>query len=491
MKITFLYETLVPLLKTSFVLVCLVLLSACTASPKFELQRDILAAGLSPNEVSVLMIPISGTGHELALAADRPMQPASTMKLVTTAAALDLLGSNWRGQTQLLINKADAEQQTLTHPLILQGRSNTDLSYGELNFMLQQLFDQGVRHIPSGLQIDRTSFNPSRPSTDAEPFDETPRARYNHVPDPLMLQQNMHWLSLHSEGTVLKGWFSPGWPAVQLDLSALQLVSSSCENFSIHQQKITVLPLANQQWQLTISGEFPVNCQWAGQLELFDRDLNLQLAIQHYWRQLGGTIANTVIYQKAELDSHLLVQHLGRPLPEIVYRINKFSDNALARLVYANLGDSVAKPDTENLSTQPTQQLADQQISHWFHQQQISQEGLVVDNGSGLSRKARISARQLAAVLKAGWTGRHSAEYMASLPLAGVDGTLMNRLNNGPAWQRARLKTGTLRDVIALAGYVWDRHNQPWIFVGFVNSPMSASKGRPLLDRWVEQLSAH
>jgi D-alanyl-D-alanine carboxypeptidase/D-alanyl-D-alanine-endopeptidase (penicillin-binding protein 4) len=75
------------------------------------------------------------------------------------------------------------------------------------------------------------------------------------------------------------------------------------------------------------------------------------------------------------------------------------------------------------------------------------------------------------------------------LPLAGVDGTLLTRLKNGPAWQRARLKTGTLHDVTALAGYVWDRHNQPWIFVGFVNSPQAVVKGRPLLDRWVQQLA--
>jgi serine-type D-Ala-D-Ala carboxypeptidase/endopeptidase (penicillin-binding protein 4) len=475
-----------------------VLVSACSSTPKFQLQQDILAAGLSPDDVSVLMLPLSGDANELAFAADRPMQPASTMKLLTTSVALDLLGNNWRGETQLLVQKTDLDRQTLSGPLIVQGRSNTDLSYGELNFMLQQLYDQGIRHIPAGLQFDRSDFSPNRPAQNDDPFDEAPRARYNHVPDPLMLQQNMHWLSLQSAAKGVKGWFSPGWSALQFDLTALKLVDVACDTFSIHQQQIVVEQLSTElalelapeqlspeQWQLKIVGEFPANCQWQGQLELLDRDLNLQLAVQSYWRQLGGTMGNSVIFKQADADSQLLVQHLGRPLPEIVSRINKFSDNALARLVYANLAEPV-----EHSETAPTTlQMADHRVHRWFEQHKIPTTGLIIDNGSGLSRSAQISARQLAGILAASWSSRYSAEFVASLPLAGADGTLLQRLKNGPAWQRARLKTGTLRDVTALAGYVWDSHNRPWIFVGFVNAADAPTKGRPLLDKWVQQLA--
>jgi len=471
------------------VLLLALLLSACSSKPKFQLQADILAAGLSPDEVSVLMLPLSADQQELALAADRLMQPASTMKLLTTAIALDVLGSNWRGETQLLIQQSDSDRQTLSGALILQGHSNTDLSYGELNFMLQQLYDQGIRHIPAGLQIDRAEFNPGRPLQQGVPFDDAPRARYNHAPDPLMLQQNMHWLSLHAKAGEIKGWFTPSWSPVQLDLSALRLVDKECAGFSIHQQEIVTVPVSSAQWQLKISGEFPRDCRWEGQLELLDRDFNVALAVQSYWRQLGGTIGNTISFANASDNSQLLVQHLGRPLPEIIYRINKFSDNALARLVYANLADATAEPGDAVAPTITTQQAADNRALRWFEQQKIPTAGLIIDNGSGLSRSARISARQLAGILSASWSSRYSAEFVASLPLAGVDGTLLTRLKNGPAWQRARLKTGTLRDVTALAGYVWDRHNQPWIFVGFVNSPQAVAKGRPLLDRWVQQLA--
>ncbi len=470
------------------------LLSACSSTPKFQLQQDVLAAGLSPADVSVIMMPVSGQGATLSLAGDRPMQPASTMKLLTTAVALDSLGVNWRGESRLLVAKEDVARQTLSKPLILQGLSDTDLSYGELSFMLQQLYDQGIRHIPQGLQLDRSLFLPSRPAADAAPFDDAPRARYNHVPDPLMLQQNMHWLSLSAVAGKVQGWFSPAWPAVQLDVSALKPVAGPCADFSIHQQHIVLEQHEFEQHstkplRLKIGGEFPANCQWQGQLELLDRDVNVQLAVQSYWRQLGGTIGNQLLFHQAAADSQLVVQHVGRPLPEIVYRINKFSDNALARLVYANLAVVTTDMTTDVTTAITTLQSADQQVERWLSAHHISTSGMVVDNGSGLSRTAKISVQQLAAVLKASWSSTYSAEFVASLPLAGVDGTLKQRFRQGAAYQRARLKTGSLRDVTALAGYVWDRHNQPWIFVGFVNSAQATAKGRPLLERWVQQLA--
>jgi D-alanyl-D-alanine carboxypeptidase/D-alanyl-D-alanine-endopeptidase (penicillin-binding protein 4) len=468
-------------------LICM--LSGCATAPKFSLQQDVLTAGLSPEEVSVLMMPLGADTKIVSLNPEKLMQPASTLKLLTTATALDLLGSEWRGQTQFRLHKLDMTRQTLTGPLIIKGLSDTDLSYGELHFMLQQLFDQGVRHIPAGIQIDRESFSPSRPEKQITPFDDTPRARYNHVPDPLMLQQNMHWLSLDSTEHSLQAWISPHWKSVEVDVSALQLNTSACDHFSIHQQQIQVESAATKPWRLKITGEFPKSCQWNGQLELLDRDLNIQLAVQSYWRQLGGTLGDTILFDVASVDSQLVVQHMGRPLPEIVYRVNKFSDNALARLLYANLSTlKVTKAHTGQKSV-PTLVSADQQIAQWFKQHQISDDGLIVDNGSGLSRSARMSAQQMASVLREAWSSRHSAEFVASLPLAGVDGTLRHRFTQGPALQRARLKTGTLRDVTALAGYVWDRHNQPWIFVGFVNSPRASSLGKPLLERWVEQLA--
>ncbi len=105
-----------------------------------------------------------------------------------------------------------------------------------------------------------------------------------------------------------------------------------------------------------------------------------------------------------------------------------------------------------------TRELADRAVRQWLAEQGIADEGLVLDNGSGLSRSERITPRQMASMLKVAWRGRHAAELVMSLPVAGVDGTMRNRLKDSPAAGWARLKTGTLRNVVAPGRL---RHRRP------------------------------
>ena len=208
--------------------------------------------------------------------------------------------------------------------------------------------------------------------------------------------------------------------------------------------------------------------------------------------------------------------HASRPLAELVLRVNKSSDNALTRLLFLTLGAEAKGAETESSQTknadttgavisasaqpqqrtlQPgaatliTHQLAQQQVKQWLTEQNINSDVLVLENGSGLSRTERVSATLLAEVLKTAWLAPYGPELLASLPLSGTDGTLKNRFKSGPAYQKARLKTGTLRDVTALAGFVWDGQNRPWVVVMMVNSDKAMKAGRPLLDKLVQQLA--
>ena len=113
----------------------------------------------------------------------------------------------------------------------------------------------------------------------------------------------------------------------------------------------------------------------------------------------------------------------------------------------------------------------------------------MLDNGSGLSRSERISPWQMAQLLKAAYFGRHASELMMSLPTVGVDGTMRNRLKTGPATGWARLKTGTLRNVVALAGYVNDGQGRPWVVAMMVNHDTLADQARPVLDALVDHIA--
>lgn len=215
------------------------------------------------------------------------------------------------------------------------------------------------------------------------------------------------------------------------------------------------------------------------------------------WLQQGQTPADAVP----------VAVHYSRPLGELVRRVNKSSDNALTRLLYLTLGANRAENNTDNIAgnsaNKPDSQdsqdnqdslttdLAAQEIQAWLAEQQITAEQLVLENGSGLSRQERLSASLLAALLRHNTKAYYGPEFIASLPLAGSDGTLKNRFRSGAAYQKARLKTGTLNNVIALAGYVYDANHRPWIFVAMVNSPKAATAGRTLLDQLVQQLAQY
>ena len=94
-----------------------------------------------------------------------------------------------------------------------------------------------------------------------------------------------------------------------------------------------------------------------------------------------------------------------------------------------------------------------------------------MENGSGLSRRERISAREMAAMLHAAWKSPYAAEFISSMPLAAMDGTLRKRMRNTPLAGNAHLKTGTLNNVRALAGYSRDAQGHTWAVVAILNHP--------------------
>jgi D-alanyl-D-alanine carboxypeptidase/D-alanyl-D-alanine-endopeptidase (penicillin-binding protein 4) len=172
------------------------------------------------------------------------------------------------------------------------------------------------------------------------------------------------------------------------------------------------------------------------------------------------------------VDTRVLARRQSRPWGEVLRHLNKTSDNALTRLLFLELG--VAAMDGEPQAT--TRDLADRAVRQWLAVHGIADAGLVLDNGSGLSRSERITPWQLASMLRVAHAGRHAAELAMSLPVAGVDGGLRRRLADSPAAGWARLKSGTLRNVVSLAGYV-QRPRGPALGRGHHGQPRARRHG--------------
>lgn len=473
-----------------FVLAAAVL--SCLPAARAELPEPVLRLlaeqGLPPTSVGALVL--RGDQVLLAHEASRPLEPASTMKLVTTLVGLEHLGPVFRGRTELLTN-GEVRNKVLKGDLVLRGGADADLSGEVLEGMLRALHNGGIRRIEGQLVLDRTLFNPARLDVGLPPFDESPEAYYNVIPDALLINKNMLQIDMRSTARRLTLDMQPALAGVKI-ASNMTLVDGDCAKWEDGWKLPQVVRGADGGLTVVLHGSFPKDCAKTNSINVLDRDAYIDGLFRLKWKQLGGKLSGKTVTGTAPPDARLLAEHTSRALPEIVRDTNKPSDNALARTLFLSMGALEADPVLGSkplpaLTGATTHARADAVVRNWMRARGIDDTGFVIDNASGLSRLERISPLQMGKLLQAGLRSNWAPEFLASMPIAATDGTMRRRLNGSPAAGRARLKTGTLRNVVAIAGYVPDANGVQHVVVAIVNDELAGEgRGRAVVDALVD-----
>jgi D-alanyl-D-alanine carboxypeptidase/D-alanyl-D-alanine-endopeptidase (penicillin-binding protein 4) len=457
----------------------------------------VLQANHIPDDaVSALVLRDNQT--ILSHLADHPMQPASTMKLVTTLVGLERLGPVFRGRTELR-SAAELHGDVLAGDLYLRGGADADFTTETLTGMLRKLRNAGIRKIDGHLIVDRQVFNPARLDLNLPPFDDSPEADYNVIPDAAMINKNLVQIDMRSTSGKLKLGLQPELQGVTID-SDMKLVNSACVDWESGWKLPEAVPQPDGGIKVMLHGTFPKNCETVDAISVIDRQAYLDRLFRASWQQLGGSISGDTLEAATPASTRLLADHLSRTLPEIVRDTNKPSDNTLARLIFLSLGALEADPllgsrpqlikpalaagagaePAPGAAGDTTLARAGAAVRAWMNQHGIDDRGMVLENGSG-------------PVLQAGLRSNWAPEFQSSIPIVAVDGTMRRRLHDSPAAGRARLKTGTLRNVTAIAGYVPDASGRQCVVVAFVNSEQAANgHGRAVLDSlvdWVARLN--
>ncbi|MFL6671824.1 MAG: D-alanyl-D-alanine carboxypeptidase/D-alanyl-D-alanine-endopeptidase [Massilia sp.] len=451
------------------------------------IARLLGEANIPQDALSVLVL--RGDSVVLAHLAERPMQPASTMKLVTTMVGLDQLGPVFRGRTEMRTS-GTVTNGVLKGDLVLRGGADADFSGEALENMLRALRYQGIRKIAGNLVLDRQLFSPARSDVGVPPFDEYPEAYYNVIPDALMVNKNMLQIDMRSTNTRLQLEMQPALDRVSVK-SEMKLVEGDCARWEDGWKLPEAVRQDDGRIKVVLHGTFPKNCVAANSINVIDRDDYLDRLFRLKWKQLGGTLGGKAIEGATPADARLLAEHASRALPEIVRDINKPSDNTLARTVFLSLGSLEPDPALGSRPLAPAGQAtyarADQAVRSWMRAHSIDDSGFVIENGSGLSRIERISPMQMGGLLKAGLRSSWAPEFQASIPIVAVDGTMRKRLKDSPAAGHARLKTGSLNNVVAVAGYVPDAAGQQCVVVAMINNDQIGNgRGRKVLDALVD-----
>lgn len=447
------------------------------------------AVGLPHEAVAAWVAPARGGPPVLTVRADDAFAPASTLKTLITIVALDTLGPNWRGTTRLLSSaplEGTGDARALAGDLVLRGEANVDFDGAQLDQLLRRLRAQGVRHVAGDWIVDRGFFQPGRTDVGLPPFDESPEFRYNAIPDALFLGSNLVALELTSDASTVRVLAEPDLPGVRWR-SAFELIDGRCAAWE-DGWRLPEVRAASGDIEVLLRGTFPRGCTASTQINVIDRDEYVSRLLAARWAALGGTLGGRIRFSDQRLPEVAAHRELAvvrsRSLAEIARDIQRRSDNPITRMVYLALGAHAARPG------EATADAAERVVRGWLTERGIAAPGLMLDNGSGLSRRERIAPRTLGEVLRVARRSPWWPEFAYGLPVAGRDGSLARRLRDSASAalpHPARLKTGTLRDVGALAGYITASDGIEYVFVAMVNHPeATTARAHPVLDALVE-----
>jgi D-alanyl-D-alanine carboxypeptidase/D-alanyl-D-alanine-endopeptidase (penicillin-binding protein 4) len=457
-------------------------LAALLLAPLLGLARELPApvrealrrAGVPPENVAVVVQPVEGAATAVSHRADEAMNPASVMKLLTAYAGLDLLGPAFTFHTDVFA-VGPLAQGVLEGDLAVRGGGDPKLTYERMWQLAHQLRSRGVREIRGDVILDRGYFMPA--PHDAGRFDNDPRRAYNVGPDPLLVNYNVVDFRFIPGEDGVRVIGEPDLPDVEV-ASRIRLTQEPCA--SPRRDLRHAVEHEGAVTRVVFSGSYPAPCgERTWPLAIFDGQRNFESVFRWAWSESGGVLRGRTRLDAVPPGARLLYRHDSEPLANLVRDMNKFSNNVMARHVYLALS-------AEN-GGRGEAAASELRMRQWLKDKGIDAASLVLENGSGLSRDERASARLIASVLKSAWSSGVMAELMASMPLFGVDGTLKSRAASpgGPA----HLKGGTLNGVQSIAGYVLDRHGRRWIVVMMVNHA-NAAAAQGALDALVEWVRA-
>ena len=434
---------------------------AANAALPAKVEQALKANKISNNSLSVMTVPLGGQAGGLQFNADISVNPASTMKLVTTYAALELLGPNHQWKTEFYAD-GPLKDGVLHGNLYLKGGGDPKLNMEKLWLLLRDLRINGVRQVQGDLVLDRSFFvAPQLPAFNDDGGDAN--KPFLVKPDSLLINLKAQRFITRAEGGKAHIAMDPPIATVRIDNQVRVLKAATCPAWP------DIRYNAVEQYDgttLIVSGQLAEGCSAQTYLSLLDHPSYAAGAVRGIWQELGGKILGKDRLGPVPEKARMLVRAFSPDVVEIVRDINKYSNNTMARQLFLSIG---AQFRTE--ADKDDAMAAQRVIRSWLARKGITAPHLVMENGSGLSRAERISAREMALILQAAWRSPYAAEFRSSMPLVAMDGTMRRRLQRTPLVGEAHIKTGTLNNVRAIAGYSRDSNGQDWAVVAILNDP--------------------
>ncbi len=482
---------------------------ACAQSLQEELDALLSVNWLRYGSCGVVVRDLQ-TGETLYRRdAERMLIPASNMKLIVSAAALHLLGPDYRFHTRVWMRGTLTPEGTLHGDLILQGLGDATLEMRDLHALAQQVRRAGVQRVTGYLLFDDTWLDATRYgfgwSSGDEPFG------YQAQMSALCAERNAVRVYAQPAETVGE----PARVRVEPETDYVEIVNRSItvergtRNATIEatrtraRNQIIVYGSIAQGSEEVFIGRFAVENPSHYATHLFRQALqavgvsiqkgivpnliplrsadtlvravpalrSADSPVRATALRLGGTVQATV----------LIAEHLSPPMREVAALINKPSDNLITEITLKVIGK-----ETRGIGTT---QAGIESVRAFLQQARLEMDAVHIVDGSGLSRINGVSPENFVRLLEYMHRSPHAEAYRESLPVYGVDGTLRNRLRGTPVQGNGFAKTGSLNRVSSLSGYLRTQSGRYLAFSILMNAyNAAASDARNLQDQLVRLL---
>jgi len=409
--------------------------------------------------------------------------PASTMKLLTTYAALKELGPNYSWRTEVWL-RGELKQGVLAGDLILKGYGDPFLVYENFWKLVKTLRDKGLKEIQGDVIIDNSFF--SLPTYDPAAFDGKPFRVYNAQVSALMFNfQATRFLFRPVIEDKTKGKKRKQTEKTKSKKKKKNKKKALSDHKKDH---VEIIPLPNiigfdfdnqvklrkgkcrrshykpkfsrdKSGKLIIKGNYAANCKQQFILRSVSTpEEHAFNAFRDFWTDLHGVLKGHLKIGRVKAGDKRFHVYSSPSLGQQIRLINKWSNNVMTRQLLLTLGAKL-------FGAPATPEKGQHAILQVLAKNNIDTKGIQMENGSGLSRTAKITARQMGSLLETAYRDAFMPEFMASLSLPGIDGTLVNRFRKEDLRGRSHLKTGTLNFVTAISGYMLNRSGKRLVVV--------------------------
>jgi D-alanyl-D-alanine carboxypeptidase/D-alanyl-D-alanine-endopeptidase (penicillin-binding protein 4) len=449
-----------------------------------DLSKAIKSAGFNHKGIGLFIQKVDDAKPLISFQADTPLNPASVIKLITTAASLGILGPGYRWTTEVFYT-GTIDGNTLNGNLIFRGNGDPYMTPERFWRLLNTVSIFGIKSIAGDVIVDDSYFQPDK--IDYGAFDEQPYRTYNVGPNAVLVgfqATEFHFAVVNNGGKQQVNITSfPESPKLRIK-NQIRLVNGGCGAW---QKRLSLNTQLEEGFlQVSFSGRYARDCD---KRIMYRRVTEANDHFKHFflplWQQLGGTVTGKITTGTMPDNAISILAEPSISLAEVVRFINKFSNNVMTRQVLLSLGAHKFGPPgtTEKGITA---------VKTWLAQHDLDDSVLQLDNGAGLSRDTRVTAALLGRLLHYVYQQAYMPEFIASLPVSGYDGTMGHRFKQGPLLGHAHMKTGLLDFVQTMAGYVTTATGERYVVVLLHNHPRAhTKKGERLQNqviRWVYRL---